>query len=302
MFLWIGLRKGFLMFSGILMVAFVLSLGALALRASQNARMRRVSLQRIGLQVEDGFLPSGVLFEEESSLKTYPRRYWFAPPCAALLAAALVYWLTNLPVPFLFGFGILAAAVTYLVETYWADRKIEKIESQLADTLDLLVASLRAGSALLNSLEVTVRDARMPIREELETVVARLRVGDDPQTVVKDLSARVPLESFRLFAHCLMVHWETGGSLAGSLKTVSRTVRDRLEVSRRISAQAIESQVSVVAVMAITYGLMFFMLYSNPDPVKKLLYSQIGSYVAAGLMIMQAIGMVWIWRMSRIRF
>jgi tight adherence protein B len=176
------------------------------------------------------------------------------------------------------------------------------MESQLGDAIDLMVASLRAGSALVAALEATLGEARSPIRQELESMVGRIRLGEDPRSAVRDLALRVPLESFRLFSHSLLVHWETGGSLASSLRTVGRTVRDRLEVSRRISAQAVESQVSVIAVMGISYGLTLFMLKSNPGPLLKLLYSEIGSYVASGLMILQAIGMTWIWRMSRIRF
>ena len=130
----------------------------------------------------------------------------------------------------------------------------------------------------------------------------RIRIGQDPRLVVRELAIRIPLESFRLFSHTLLVHWDTGGSLASSLRTVGRTVRDRLEVSRRINAQAIESQVSVVVVMALSYGLTWFMWNTNPTPVEKLLYSKFGSYAACGVMTLQAIGMVWIWRMSRIRF
>jgi Flp pilus assembly protein TadB len=176
------------------------------------------------------------------------------------------------------------------------------MESQLADAIDLLVATLRAGSALLAALETGLREARPPLRNEFETLVTRIRLGEDPRMALRELARDVPLESFRLFSHSLLVHWETGSSLASSLRTVGKTVRDRTEVARRISAQAVESQVSVVAVMGITYGLTFIMLKTNPGPLQKLLYSQIGAYIAAGLMILQAVGMAWIWRMSRIRF
>jgi hypothetical protein len=44
------------------------------------------------------------------------------------------------------------------------------------------------------------------------------------------------------------------------------------------------------------------MLYQNPIQFKKLIYSAFGSSAAAALMMLQAAGMVWIWRMSRIRF
>ena len=46
--------------------------------------------------------------------------------------------------------------------------------------------------------------------------------------------ARVPLETFRLFAAALTVHQEVGGSLAPTLATVGRIIRDRIELTRRI--------------------------------------------------------------------
>jgi tight adherence protein B len=288
--------------SSLIIVAILLATGLAALRIGQLSRMRRLSLQRVGLQVRDDIPALAVFLPNREVIRTYPRRYYFAPPLAAVVFAGLVLSLTNLPVPYSIAGGILIAAIAYLFEMHWADSQIERLESQLSDAIDLMVASLRAGSALLATLEATMREARQPMRRELEEMVGRIRLGEDPQTVVKELAVRIPLESFRLFSHTLLVHWETGGSLASSLKTVGKTVRDRLEVSRRISAQAVESQVSVFAVMAISYGLTLFMLNSNPGPLKKLIYSQVGSYVAAGLMILQAIGMTWIWRMSRIRF
>ena len=105
----------------------------------------------------------------------------------------------------------------------------------------MMVASLRAGTALLGALEATLTESRQPMRGELENLVGRIRLGEDPRAAVKELAMRVPLESFRLFSYCLLVHWETGGSLAVSLRTVASTVRDRIEVARRIAAQAVES-------------------------------------------------------------
>jgi tight adherence protein B len=289
------------MSAGLLLLLLVLATGALALLGWRNSRLRRRSLERIGLQAYDMEETDEGALTQEQARRTYPRRYPYAPAVAGLLVAAAI-WFTNLPKTYTVSFGLLIAAIVYLAEMHWADSQIAKMEAQLADAIDLMVASLRAGSALLASLEATLREARQPLRLELEAVVGRIRLGEDPRRVVKDLAARVPLESFRLFSHSLLVHWETGGSLAGSLRTVSRTVRDRLEVSRRINAQAVESQVSVIAVLAIAYGLMLFMLDINPGPMKNLLYSQFGSIVAAVVMVLQAIGMVWIWTMSRIRF
>jgi len=282
-------------------VVLVLALGMLALQLSRASRMRRLALERAAIQIQE---PEGLIATdlERPDTRTFPRRYLWTVPAAAVLVAGLILAFTDLPRPYAAGSGVLLAAILYLLENSRTDRQVELMESQLADAIDLMVASLRAGSALQAALDASLRESRMPLREELEYVVGHIRLGEDPRTVVRELARRVPLESFRLFAHTLLVHWETGGTLTTSLRTVGRTVRDRLEVSRRISAQAIESQVSVVAVMGITYGLLVFTLRSNPEPVKKLLYSVIGSYVGSALMVLQSVGMVGIWQMSRIRF
>jgi tight adherence protein B len=286
----------------LILLAVVLAGGLLALRGAQASRTRRLALERIGAQILEDGAAGGIPRVEEAALPVYPRRYRWAPLAAGLAVGPLIVWLTGLPIAYGFGFGFLGAAIAYLLEERRADMQIQRIEAQLADALDMMVASLRAGTALLAALEATLTESRQPMRGELENLVGRIRLGEDPRAAVRELAMRVPLESFRLFSYCLLVHWETGGSLAVSLRTVASTVRDRIEVARRIAAQAVESQVSVVAVMGITYGLVLLMYHTSPLTYRKLLFSLIGSYIACGLMFMQGLGIIWIWRMSRIRF
>jgi tight adherence protein B len=285
----------------LLALGAIVAAGIVALRISQLSRMRRLSMHRVGIHTEE---ETGEPFagDEQYFIAPYPRRYYFAGPLAAALTAGAILLLTKLPTSYPCAFGVLAGVFVYQLEIRWRDTRIERVEGQLADAIDLMVSSLRAGSALLGALESSYREARSPIREEFENMVGRIRLGEDPQSVVRELPVRIPLESFRLFAYSLLVHWETGGSLATSLRTVGRTVRDRLEVSRRISAQAIESQVSVGAVMFIAYAMTALTFITNPGPITKLVYSPIGSYVAAAAICLQAVGMFWIWNMSRIRF
>jgi tight adherence protein B len=285
-----------------LLALAVLIAGILALYAAQSSRLRRLAMHRAGLPLEDVSPLAAVLAIGDPAGRTYQPRHLYAAPAAALLTGMLVFWVFALPLQYAFSFGILIGVIVYLLEVQWAGARTQKIEAQLADAIDLMVASIRAGSALLAAFEAALREARMPIREELQTIIAHIRLGEDPRHAVQELAIRVPLESFRLFTHCLLVHWETGGSLASSLRVVSKTVRDRIEVSRRISAQAVESQISVVAVMAISYGLTVLRLNTAPVQTKKLLLSEFGAWMAAGVILLQAFGIAWIWRMSRIRF
>jgi uncharacterized membrane protein (UPF0127 family) len=122
------------------------------------------------------------------------------------------------------------------------------IEVQLADAIDLMTGALQAGGGVTSALENAIAETRRPLRPQLEDVLGRIRFGDDPQAVLRSLAARVPLETFRLFASVLSVHWEIGGSLAPTLATVGRQVRDRIELSRRLRSLTVQSRASTIAV------------------------------------------------------
>jgi len=121
-----------------------------------------------------------VLAPDPAILKTYPPRYRYAGVAAAVLVAALIFSITSLPTPYAVAFGIWTGTMITLVEIYWADQRITRIEAQLADAIDLMVASLRAGSALMSALEITSRESQHPMRDELEAMVGRIRLGEDP--------------------------------------------------------------------------------------------------------------------------
>jgi tight adherence protein B len=112
----------------------------------------------------------------------------------------------------------------------------------------------------------------------------------------------MPFETFRLFSMALAVHWEVGGSLASTLATVGRTIRDRIELARRVRAQGVEAHVSVAAVMTIAYGLAFLMWRTNPDRVEAFVRSGVGTELVSVVVLLQAIGLVWMSRISRSDF
>ena len=153
------------------------------------------------------------------------------------------------------------------------------------------------------AFESALEEVGPPLRPYFQEVAGRIRLGDDPRAAVSDLQAHVPLETFRLFATSLAVHWEVGGSLATTLSTVGQTVRDRIELSRRVRAQGVESHASVAVVLAIAYVL------GVPDVADE--SRSAGSVrpapasaprIVAGVITLQAIGLVWMSRLNRSTF
>lgn len=234
--------------------------------------------------------------------RVYPRRFPWLAPAAGLTTTVLVRVAVGWPLLVALAFGLLATVLTYLAEDAYAGARRTRIETQLAEAIDLLVAALRAGAALLSGLDATLRDARPPLRPYLQDVVGRVRLGDDPRDVIGTLADRIPLETFRLFSTALIVHWEVGGGLAATLATVGRTIRDRIELDRRIRAQGVEAHASVAAVLGITYLLAYLMWRSSPDRVEAFVGSELGEVLVALAIGLQAVGLIWMARVSRSGF
>jgi tight adherence protein B len=219
------------------------------------------------------------------------------------MAVALVLsFAVGLPLDVSAAAGALFGVMTHLAEEYHGEQQTSIIETQLATAIYLMVGSLRAGASLLSAFESALEEVGPPLRPYFQEVAGRIRLGDDPRAAVSDLQVHVPLETFRLFATSLAIHWEVGGSLATTLSTVGRTVRDRIELARRVRAQSVEAHASVGVVLLITYILGFLMWRTNPDRLNAFLGSSIGTMVVAGVIGMQAVGLIWMSRLNKTAF
>lgn len=209
---------------------------------------------------------------------------------------------TGLGATFSFSVGFLFFVVGYLIRATIVSQRTLALESQLAEALDHIVTSLHAGVGVLDALQSAEQQARRLLKPFLSTLTSRIRLGDDPVEVCKDLAHMLPLESFRLFYYALAVQWEGGGNLAPTLATTGRFIRDRVEVGRRVRAHTTEARFSVIAVLGLTYFLAALMWQLSPDRVEGFLTTDIGRAAASGALVLQGLGAVWTARMSRIKF
>jgi tight adherence protein B len=261
-------------------------------------RARRMVVERLA----DFVGASATETREQALIRTvqsFPPRYRYGPLAVGVLVVGGLWLVAALPIQVAVAAGVLVGVLAHLAEEHLADQRAAKIELQLADAIDLLVGSLRAGSSLLAAFESALQEAEPPLRPYFQQIAGRIRLGDNPRIAVSELPVHVPLETFRLFATSLAIHWEVGGSLATTLGTVGRTVRDRIELSRRVRAQGIEAHASVAVVLALAYVLGFLMWRANPDRLEALVRTGVGTELVAAVIGLQAIGLVWMSRLSR---
>ena len=268
-----------------------------ALWAWRVQRLRRVARERLVRDVVEKDAASDAV-ELQPTLRRHP----VAPWVLGALAGGVVYALAGIGIVYCVAIATIVGVIAFMLEQQIAVRNALRLETQLANAIDLMVAALGGGAGVMEAIESASRESKEPLRGELQELLGRIRYGESPQDVFEDFALRIPLESFRLFSFTMAVHGEVGGSLAPTLATVGRSIRDRIEISRRIRAQSTEAQASVVGIIAITYFLALLMWRTNPMHFEAFLRSPVGANLAAGAMVLQSIGLVWITKLAQLRF
>lgn len=277
----------------LLAIAAALALAGLYAR---NQWLRQRALERVAVDREaDEPEPPA----ERPPIRSALRRYWPVPWLFALSVVLVLHYVIDLKWMFAVAIGFVAGTIAALLESNVAVRASGKYDSQLVEAIDLMIAALHAGVGVNEALVVAARETPRPLGPELETMVTRLRLGENPKMVLEDLKRRIPLETYSLFCSALEVHWEVGGSLAPTLATVSRTIRDRIDLKRRVQAQSTQARASVVAVVVLTYLLFLIIWRSAPERMEDFINTSLGTNMVSGTIMLQCFGLLWIAGMSK---
>lgn len=271
-----------------------------ALYGWRQIRLRRLVRERVAVAADP--VPATTRSRSRAPAIPFVRRNHWVPWLTGLATAFVCRFGIGLPWTFCLMFGLIVALLGGLLDVMRVTRLSALIERQLADAIDLMVGALRAGAGVTAAIESALVEIKPPLRAELQEILGRLRFGDEPRDVFQAFVQRVPLETFRLLAFALATHWEVGGSLAPTLATVGRTIRDRIEVSRRIRSLTTQSRVSILAVLGATYFIALIIWRNDPQRMSDFLSTQVGSYLVTGAVVLQAIGIVWSNRIGRIKY
>ena len=275
-------------------VAFVV-LTAAVLFVLVNASRRRAIADRAQYEAEED--DRGELLPDDERRALVRKRWlsWIAGLLALLgfgaIQASLLICLAG---------AALATALVGQVESMLFARRQVRYESQLAETLDLVVGALRAGVGIVDALSAGAARVANPLRALLLDIVERLRIGDDPIEALSSLGRRVPLETYRLTSLTLGASWEGGGGYADALSGVGRTTRERLALRRRLNSQSIEARISVVVLLIVTWGLLGVAYLRDPVQSHAFVLSPIGEAIVTAVLLLQTLGLVWIDSMVRI--
>lgn len=165
--------------------------------------------------------------------------------CGLLGGAVFVLASLRLGIPESAGVALLAGGV--LPVAYVRIKRaqmLDQLVQQLPDALDMLARGLKVGHPLNNSIGVVAREMEDPVATQFGIIYDQVSLGDDLPAAVQEFAQRADLEDVHYLAASIGIQHGTGGDLAGMLETLSRVIRGRIAMRRKIKALSSEGRLT----------------------------------------------------------
>ena len=217
------------------------------------------------------------------------------------LAAAALLIMLGFPVAISTIIGLIAFIVPVLYMIKASSDRLQAIEKQLPDALDLISRAMRAGHAFASAMKMVRDEMQGPIAEEFGIAFDEINYGISVQDALTNLSKRVPSMDVRYFVISVLVQRQTGGNLTELLGNISELVRSRLKLLGAVRVLATEGRVSAWILALLPFAVAFAINVITPDFLKVLWVDPLGLKLTIASLLIMIFGIYWMWRIIKIR-
>jgi len=207
----------------------------------------------------------------------------------AMGAAATVWVVTAHPLmSFLTLVGLAVLPNKYYA---WQHKKrIDLIDSQVPDMLAMSAGAMSAGASLMVALESVAKDGPAPIKLELDMMLREVRLGIDLDLALDHLAARVKSQEMIMVAAAIKIARESGGNLSEALEKLSRAVRERQNMEKKILSLTAQGRMQAIAMAGLPFCLLYALFQLDPEAMAPMFYTWLGWGVFLAVSIWITVG------------
>ncbi|MBY5992030.1 type II secretion system F family protein [Ferrimonas balearica] len=236
---------------------------------------------------------------EQSGSKMLGHQFLLMAIVVALAAAVVMQlWLKEPFVTALTFMGVLWMFNSKLNSDFM--KRMDKIEEQFPEALDILRRGLQAGYAFPDSIKLTYEELDGPIAYEFKLMFAEINVSKDIRRALLHFIERVPTVSAMAFATAVQVQKETGGNLAENIQNLSRIIRKRFYFQRQVKTYSAQGRMSAWVLVSVPLVLFGYIYMSTPSYAKELTETEPGLRLLIAGAIGMLVGIYWISRLIKI--
>jgi tight adherence protein B len=153
-----------------------------------------------------------------------------------------------------------------------AKKRMEMLDEQLPDAVELMVRSLRVGHPFSTSIGIVSKEVPDPLGTEFGVIADEAAYGRDVAEALKAFAERLDNQDLRFLAVAVTIQQTSGGNLAEILEGLSKVIRARFKLFRRVRAITAEAKWSGMFLSAFPIGALVMIMLIKPtyfDDVKE---------------------------------
>ncbi len=219
----------------------------------------------------------------------------------AIVAGLVLALFLNLPMFFVLAAGALFGVLPWLYVKRAIYNRLSSIEQQFPEALDLMGRAMLAGHAFPSALKMVGDEMPEPVAAEFRIVFDEINYGISVQDALINLTKRVPSTDVGYFVISVLIQRETGGNLAELLGNLSKLIRERLKLLGQVRVLATEGRLSAQILTVLPFALAFVINLINPKFLSVLWTDPAGLKMVGVALLMMVVGVIWMWRIVKIR-
>jgi len=180
-----------------------------------------------------------------ASIAFTPNQLMMLMGAAAMLSFVALTIATQLILPLQL---FLSVAIGFGGVYFWvnamAKKRIARLEEQLPDAIELMVRSLRVGHPLVSAIGMVAREVPDPVGTEFGLIADEAAYGRNVAESLKQFAERMDNQDLRFLAIAVSIQQTSGGNLAEILDGLSKVIRSRFKLFRRVQAITSEARFS----------------------------------------------------------
>ena len=173
---------------------------------------------------------------------------------------------------------------------YLRAKRIKDFLKEFPVAIEVIIRGVKSGLPLAACLQTVAAQAREPVREEFQLIVASASIGLTIAEGIERLAERVPLPETNFFAIVVNIQQKAGGNLTEALGNLSQVLRDRITMELKVKALSSEAKSSawIIGSLPIVIGSLIY--FVSPGYLNPLWTTETGQMVLSGICIWMSLG------------
>ena len=177
-------------------------------------------------------------------------------------------------------------------------KRRDKFDSQLIDTLMIMSSALKGGLSLIQSMEVVIEEMPEPTNQEFGMLLGENKMGIALEEAFAHLYARMPSVPLQQVITTILLARETGGNLPFIFSRIVGTIRENNKLKSNLSNLTLQGRIQGFVMSVLPLGFAGIVLSTNPHFFDSMLTTEIGRTLLVFCVLFEIIGALMIWRIS----